>query len=120
MIFLTASDLSSSPASSALGSFVYAMPNVRCRPFSFNPRHIILTIIQRCQPAEPLCTSLYYITGTIDFALRVAKIITRRTGKSVYVGCSALFPAADVEEEMGALSAAVDGIMRLLGKDEGA
>ena len=45
--------------------------------------------------------------------------MARRTAKPAYVGCSAIFPAADVEEEMGALRAAVDAVMGMLGKDEG-
>ena len=57
------------------------------------------------------------MTETVDFASRVAKIIVRRTGKPAYVGCSAVFPAADVEEEMGALKTAVQGIMRMLEKE---
>lgn len=79
----------------------------------------ILTDLERFQPAEPLCTSLYSVTGTIEFASRVAKIITRRTKKPAYVGCSAVFPAADVEEEMGALMAAVRGVMGILAKENG-
>ena len=45
--------------------------------------------------------------------------MTRRTGKPVYVGCSAVFAAADVEEEMGALRTAVEGVMGMLGVGDG-
>lgn len=44
--------------------------------------------------------------------------MARRTGKPVYVGCSATFPNATVEEEMDGVKIAIEGIVRALG-DEG-
>ena len=121
LVFLTTSDPYSSSFTSPLGSFVYAMPNV---PFRFPTAIVVLQLTQmyssfcqRFQSTEPLCTHLYAMTETIDFATRVAKIIARRTEKPAYVGCSAVFPAADVEEETGALRMAVQGVMGLLEKE---
>ncbi|SLM38264.1 hypothetical protein LPUS_08420 [Lasallia pustulata] len=98
LIFLTTTDPSHSPATSSLGSFIYAMPN-------------------RVRPSEVLSTALYAIPGSVDFATRVAKIVARRTGKPVYVGCSAAFPNATVEEEMDGLKVAIEGITEALGDE---
>lgn len=72
------------------------------------------SLLQRFQPAEPLCTPLYAVPGSIDFATRVARILARRTGKPAYVGCSAVFGNYGIEEEMAGVKAAVEGIMRSL------
>ncbi|KAM0798819.1 hypothetical protein BDR22DRAFT_791515, partial [Usnea florida] len=92
MVFLTTTDPASSSSLSALGSFVYSMPN-------------------RLKPSETLSTPLYAAPGSIDFATRVAKILARRTGKPAYVGCSAVFGNSVVEEEMAALKTAIEAIM---------
>ena len=52
-----------------MGSFVYAIPD-------------------RYNPSEPLCTALYTTSPTLDFATRMAKVLARKTGKSVHVGNS--------------------------------
>ncbi|KAI4207703.1 MAG: hypothetical protein LQ348_000497 [Seirophora lacunosa] len=98
LIFLSSTDPSSSGSQSALGSFVYAMPN-------------------RYQPSDPLCTALYSLPGSIDFATRVAKILARRTGKPVHVGCSVAFGNPTVEEEVAGVKVAVDEVMKVA--DEG-
>ncbi|KAF6217622.1 hypothetical protein HO133_006724 [Letharia lupina] len=97
MVFLTTTDPSSTSSLSALGSFVYSMPN-------------------RLQPSEPLSTPLYAVPGSIDFATRVAKILARRTGLPAYVGCSAVFGGSVIEEEMAAVRLAVEGVMGVLGE----
>ncbi|KAL8770984.1 MAG: hypothetical protein Q9209_003403 [Squamulea sp. 1 TL-2023] len=95
LIFLTSTDPSSSGSLSALGSFVYAMPN-------------------RLQPSDPLCTVLYSQTGSIEFANRVAKILARRTGKPNYVGCSVVFGNPSVEEEMAGVRAVVEEVLKIV------
>ncbi|KAI4123793.1 MAG: hypothetical protein LQ338_005097 [Usnochroma carphineum] len=99
LIFLTSTDPSTSGSLSSLGSFVYAMPN-------------------RYQPSDPLCTPLYSLPGSIDFATRVAKILARRTGKPVYVGCSIVLGNPTVEEEVAYVRAAVGEAMKVLGDGE--
>lgn len=79
---------SSSPA--ALGSFVYALPNLR-------------------DPSEPpSSTPLYSQANTIDFATRLAKALARKAQKPCYVGWSGQFigmgRGGDVEEEMAAFT----------------
>ncbi|KAL8756976.1 MAG: hypothetical protein Q9199_002566 [Rusavskia elegans] len=95
LIFLTSTDPSSSGSQSALGSFVYAMPN-------------------RLRPSDPLCTALYSQTGSIEFANRVAKILARRTEKPTYVGCSVVFGNPTVEEEMAGVRAVVDEVVKMM------
>ncbi len=95
LIFVTSTDPSSSGSLSALGSFVYAMPN-------------------RLQPSDPLCTALYAQTGNIEFATRVAKILARRAEKPTYVGCSVMFGNPTVEEEMAGVRVLVDEVVKII------
>ncbi|KAL6720497.1 hypothetical protein ACLMJK_002421 [Lecanora helva] len=95
LVFLTATDPSHTSSLSALGSFVYAMPN-------------------RLSSSEPLATSLYAVPSSIDFATRVAKILAKRTEKPTYVSCSAVFGNYNLEEEMAAVKVAVENIMKAL------
>lgn len=95
LIFLTSTDPSSSASLSALGSFVYAMPN-------------------RLQPSDPLCTALCSQNGSIEFANRVAKILARRTEKPTYVGSSVVFGNPTVEEEMARVRAVVDEVLKIV------
>ncbi|MCJ1358994.1 MAG: hypothetical protein MMC33_008994 [Icmadophila ericetorum] len=93
LIFLTTTDPSNSNALSALGSFVYAMPN-------------------RLNPSESISTPLHSVPHSIDFATRVAKILARKTGKPTYVGCSVnLGIGVMVEEEIEAVKKSVEGVM---------
>lgn len=94
------------------------MPNVRLAS-SLSPISDGIKESQRFQPSEPLCTSLYVVPGSIDFATRVAKILAKRTGKPAYVGCSAVFGEGGVEEEMGGVKAAIEGIMKMLDEGKG-
>lgn len=115
MIFLTTTDPSNSSSLSALGSFVYSMPNVCLTYSQANCSHADIWD-QRFQPTEPLSTPLYAVPGSIDFATRVAKTLARRTGKPAYVGCSAVFGNYGIEEEMAGVKAAIEGIMSTLGE----
>ncbi|KAL9605566.1 MAG: hypothetical protein Q9179_001224 [Wetmoreana sp. 5 TL-2023] len=101
MIFMTSTDPSSRGSLSALGSFVYAMPN-------------------RLNPSDSLCTALYSLPGTIDFATRVAKTLARRTGKPTSVGCSVVLNNPTVEEEAAGVRAAIEETMKALdGREKG-
>lgn len=70
---------------------------------------------QRLQPNEALSTALYAVPSSIDFATRTAKIVARRTGKPTYIGCSVGLGSATVEEELAAVKAAIEGILRIIG-----
>ncbi|KAL9006310.1 MAG: hypothetical protein Q9188_000909 [Gyalolechia gomerana] len=107
LIFLTSTDPSTSSSLSALGSFVYAVPN-----------QILIAKFQRLQPSDPLCTALYSLPSSIDFATRVAKILARKTGKPTYVGCSVVLGNPPVEEEVAGMRAAVEEVMKVLGEGE--
>ncbi|THC90015.1 hypothetical protein EYZ11_010529 [Aspergillus tanneri] len=78
-----------------MGSFVYAMPDT-----------------QRTNSRSAISTTLYN-SPSVEYTTRVAKILARRMGIPVYVGCS-LDPTAlglTVEEEMEGLAKIVDVIM---------
>ena len=117
LVFITTTDPSTTSSLSALGSFVYSIPNVK--QFPPKPPHFTATNLrlQRFQPIEALSTPLYVVSGSIDFATRVAKILARRTGKPAYVGSSAVFGNYGIEEEMAGVTAVVEGVMGIL--DEG-
>ncbi|KAL9025211.1 MAG: hypothetical protein Q9196_005931, partial [Gyalolechia fulgens] len=72
----------------------------------------------RLCPSDPLCTALYSLPSSIDFATRVAKILARKTAKPTYVGCSVGFGNPTVEEEVAGVRAAVAEAMKLLGEGE--
>ena len=79
---------------------------------------LIVVLTQRLVPdSPPLSTPLYALPSSIEFATRVAKIIAKRTKKPTYVGCSAVFEGATVEEEMEGMQVAVTGILEALGEE---
>ncbi|MCJ1308532.1 hypothetical protein MMC25_002185 [Agyrium rufum] len=93
-------------ALSPLGSFVYAMPNLRT-------------------PSDPLCTTLVPVPGSVDFAMRFAKIMARKTGSPTYVGCSVVFgngmgSGVEVDEEVDALRRGIEAVVgELVRRKEG-
>ncbi|EXJ92169.1 hypothetical protein A1O3_00719 [Capronia epimyces CBS 606.96] len=95
MVHLTTTDIGDSETSlPPLGSFVYAMPDMR------NDRDVISTA---------LSTS----GSSIDYATRLAKILARKMKQPVYVGCSMNLAGTTAEEEMEGLTVAVDQIMKM-------
>jgi len=85
-----------------MGSFVYAMPDVRAQLHRYSCRS--LTRCKRYNPSQPLCTALYPVSSSLDFTTRLAKVLVRKTQRAVHVGSSATFAGAagggTVEEEM--------------------
>ncbi|OJI97063.1 hypothetical protein ASPVEDRAFT_24039 [Aspergillus versicolor CBS 583.65] len=95
MVFLaTSTPGDSSGTVKPMGSFIYAMPD-------------------RVSPRSTISTTLYTSPSTEEYATRIAKILARRMGVPVYVGCSidpvalGLLP----EEEMEGLTGIVDKVM---------
>ncbi|KAL4940377.1 hypothetical protein BDV06DRAFT_20807 [Aspergillus oleicola] len=96
MIFLATSTPGDSSGSvKPMGSFIYAMPD-------------------RTSPRSTISTTLYTAASTEEYATRIAKILARRMGVPVYLGCSidpvalGLLP----EEEMEGLTGIVDKVMK--------
>ncbi|PHH90307.1 hypothetical protein CDD83_4045 [Cordyceps sp. RAO-2017] len=83
----------------AMGSFVYALPN-------------------RFNAHEPLSTTLFSHEPTLEFTVRLAKLIARRTQLPTYVTNSISFADAGmggtVEEEMEAFRSIVDVVLERL------
>lgn len=107
LLFLTTSS-SSSAGTTPLGSFVYAIPNVRL-PLLSPLFHAYTTNANnshqlRNPTSIPSSTPLYSDLNTVDFATRLATIIAKRTGSPTYVGSSISIASAgrggDVNEEM--------------------
>jgi hypothetical protein len=66
---------------------------------------------QRFENPAAISTALQVSAGTIELAERVARILARRTGKPVYVGCSARFDDASMEEQLEGTKAIVAAAM---------
>ncbi|KAL4809209.1 hypothetical protein BDV18DRAFT_156967 [Aspergillus unguis] len=95
MVFLATSTAGDSSGSTKpMGSFIYTMPD-------------------RTSPRATISTTLYTTASTEEYATRISKILARRMGVPVYLGCSidpvslGLFP----EEEMEGLTGIVDRVM---------
>lgn len=110
-IFLTSTALDAGQTGASMGSLVHAFPDV-C---AFLLRVSCLTALQRYNPNQPLTTTLYSTPASIDFATRMAKIITRRTGKPCHVGNSINLSGApgggDLNEEMGFFQAIAQAVI---------
>ncbi|KAL3482026.1 hypothetical protein BJX99DRAFT_253147 [Aspergillus californicus] len=95
MVFLATSTTGESTGSlKPMGSFIYAMPD-------------------RASPRSTLSTTLYTSASSEEYATRIAKILARRTGAPIYLGCS-IDPGAlglMPEEEMEGLRRIVDTVM---------
>ncbi|KAL4799097.1 hypothetical protein BDV19DRAFT_355978 [Aspergillus venezuelensis] len=96
MIFLATSTPGDSSGSvKPMGSFIYAMPD-------------------RTSPRSTISTTLYTAASTEEYATRIAKILARRMGVPVYLGCSINPVALGLlpEEEMEGLTGIVDKVMK--------
>lgn len=58
-----------------------------------------------------MSTNLCATGSSIDYAIRLAKILARKIGLPTYVGCSINFAGIMPEEEIEGLSRVVDEIM---------
>lgn len=121
LLFLATSTPESSNAA-PLGSFVYAMPNVCSFPLTNLPVEMLIKVAQRNNPSDPLSTPLFTPASTLDFTTRMAKVLTRRLKKPVYVGNSISFASAGmggtVEEEMEGFKRVVEVVVGLVHKEK--
>lgn len=116
-------------ARSELGSFVYAIPNVKPIP---PPSLLFVSVVpgqgregksdrsQRYQAGDPLCTTLYSDEKSLEFAVRLAKLIVRRTQMVAYVSTSISLErmglGGTVEEILEAYQAVVTPLVGYLPK----
>ncbi|CAK7274973.1 hypothetical protein SEPCBS119000_006447 [Sporothrix epigloea] len=102
MLFVTTAGTSEGDRLVAMGSFVYAVPNHR----------------QRFQPSEPLCTNIYVDEKSLEFAVRLAQLIVKRTQLPVYVSSSLSLDrmglGGTVEEILEAFQAVTKPLLPLL------
>jgi hypothetical protein len=79
-----------------------------------------LTSKQRIHTGQTLCTQLYVYESSIDFAVRLAKLLARKTARPVYVGNSMSFESTGmggtVEEEMDVLKKVVQVVNSKISK----
>lgn len=103
----------------AMGSFVYALPNVSATFCSYDIQ--LLTFCQRLDPVQPLSTTLYSSESSVEFTTRLAKLLARRTQLPVYVSNSMSFADAGmggtIEEEMEAFKTIVQIVLEKLQPD---
>lgn len=101
MLFVTSTGSEDSDVLTSLGSFVYAVPD-------------------RFKPSEPLCTNIYIDEGSLEFAVRLAKLLVKRTQQPVYVSSSLAMErmgmGGTVEEVLEAYQAIATPLLPLLPK----
>jgi hypothetical protein len=97
-LHLTTTTIDSASTTAPLGSFVYAMPD-------------------RIDSKNAISTALTTTPDTIEYATRLAKILARRLGIPVYVGCSVRVEGWTVEEEMEGLSVVVGKVVEVVEKE---
>ncbi len=75
---------------------------------------------QRTNPPNVLATPLYVQESSLDFAMRVSRLLARKLQMPVYVGNSISFASAGlggtVEEEMEGMKTCVEVIMHSVDK----
>jgi len=80
---------------------------------------ITANMSKRMNQGQALSTPLHTSEPTLEFTTRLAKLLTRRTGKPVYVGNSISFASAGmgatVEEEMEGFKKVVEVVMGEIG-----
>ena len=110
LLFLTTASMEDAGSPTPLGSFVYALPDVR--PPSHMTYIKLLTLAQRYNPSQPLATPLCTVEPTIEFTTRLAKLLVRKTQRPIYVGNSISFASTGlggtVDEEMDAFKKVVE------------
>lgn len=67
--------------------------------------------LQRFNSNEIPSTTLCATGSSIEYATRLAKILARKTGLPVYVGCSISFAGTTPDEEMEGLTRVVGEVM---------
>lgn len=117
MLFLTSASMEGAPAGAAMGSFVYAMPDVSLRSASLSRVDPNIRP-QRYNPSQPLSTPLYTLPSSLDFTTRIANVLARKASMPCYVGSSVNLSSAavggSVEEEMEAFRLIVEVAMRAI------
>ncbi|RWA12513.1 hypothetical protein EKO27_g2620 [Xylaria grammica] len=92
LLFITTVAAEDSDKPAPMGSFVYALPD-------------------KYNPTQPLSTTIYSTEATLEFTIRLAKILAKKVNMPVYVGNSISFASTGLggtmEEEMEAFKQVV-------------
>lgn len=100
----------------ALGSFVYAMPDLGTASMSMGPRETV------ARAQQPLTTAMYVRQHTLDFTTRLARILAARLRKPVFAGedvdLSCLGRGGDVAEEMELFRKIVESVVWICGQEQ--
>ncbi|GAW12517.1 hypothetical protein ANO14919_018870 [Xylariales sp. No.14919] len=92
LLFITTVAAEDSDKPAPMGSFVYALPD-------------------KYNPTQPLSTTIYSAEATLEFTIRLAKILAKKVNMPVYVGNSISFASTGLggtmEEEMEAFKQVV-------------
>lgn len=109
-------DQRSSSMRAALGSFVYAMPDLGTASMSMGPTETV------ARAQQPLTTAMYVRQHTLDFTTRLARILAARLRKPVFVGedvdLSCLGRGGDVAEEMELFRKIVESVVWICGQEQ--
>jgi len=117
VVFLTTAAADELGTPTPLGSFVYALPDVRAQ----SPSIVVLThqlALQKFNPQQPLSTALFVAEPTVEFTSRIARLLAKITGVPAYVGNSVSLANAGlggtVDEEMEAFKTVVEAVLARL------
>lgn len=120
MLFITTAGTDDGELLVPMGSFVYAVPNVSPQLLlitATRPSSLILPQ-QRFKSSEPLCTNIYIEENSLEFAVRLAQLMVKRTSLPVYVSCSLSLDrmglGGTVEEVLEAFQAVTKPLLLLL------
>ena len=101
-------------AGSVLSAHNYFISLLCIISFQRKSRAQLKPSLQRFKPSDPLSTPLVTIPHSIDFATRIAKILAKKTGKPVYVGCSIAMHGVTVDQEVEGMKAVVQAVTQWL------
>lgn len=124
LIFLTTAAADEMGSPPAMGSFVYALPDVSfpCT-CSLSPPQVRswssrCPSLEKFNPTQPLSTPLFSVESSLDLTSRLARLFAKKTGLPTYVGSSLSLSGAGfggtVEEEMEAFRKVVEVVTEKL------
>lgn len=118
LLLLTTAAADDAGTPTPMGSFVYAIPDVRKSHLlhhSSFPDARADAETQKFNPSQPLSTPLFTVEATLEFTSRLAKLLAKKTQLPVYVGNSMSLASTGLggtmEEEMEAYKKVVEVVL---------
>lgn len=94
-----------------MSSIIRSYPSPISDDFRGSPSHHLIQLTD-VPGKSALCTPLFNVPSSADFATRMAKILARKMRRPVYVGCSVETSGLTGEEEMELFKRTIEVIMQ--------